>query len=206
MRVVSSQNYFLSRVNWKNSVKSQLILKWLLLATMSITAWTGYKAMLSYRSSAEAVLVLGGHETREKFAADLAKENPNLEVWISSGSPQSYVKKIFNHRGVPSDRLHLDYQAQDTVTNFTTIVEELKIRDIDSVYLITSHNHMTRARIIGEIVLGSNGIIIKPLMVPSQSPSEPFSKSLRDSVRAVFWLLTGETGSELDQVIKINKH
>jgi len=129
--------------------------------------------MLSYRSSAEAVLVLGGHETREKFAADLAKENPNLEVWISSGSPSSYVKKIFNHWGVPSDRLHLDYQAQDTVTNFTTIVKELKVRDIDSA---------------------------------SRSPSEPLSKSLRDSARAVFWLITGNTGSELDKIIDIDKH
>lgn len=206
MIMVSSQNYFLNRSNWKNSLKGKLVLKWLLVATMSVTAWTGYKAMLSYHSPAEAVLVLGGHETREKFAADLAKDNPNLHIWISSGSPSGYVKEIFNHRGVTSDRLHLDYQAQDTVTNFTTIVEELKARDIDSVYLITSHNHMTRARIIGEIVLGSEGIIIKPLIVPSRSPSEPISKSLRDSARAVFWLMTGETGSELDKVINVKKH
>lgn len=206
MRIVSSQNYFLNKINWKNSFKGQIVLKWLLLATMSLTAWTGYKAMLSYRSSAEAVLVLGGHETREKFAADFVKENPNLEVWISSGSPSNYVKKIFENRGITSDRLHLDYQAQDTVTNFTTIVKELKLRNIDSVYLITSHNHMTRARIIGEIVLGSNGIIIKPLMVPSRSQAEPLSKSVRDSVRAIFWLITGETGSELDKVIKIDKN
>jgi hypothetical protein len=56
---------------------------------------------------------------------------------------------------------------------------------------------MGRALIIGEIVFGSRGIVIKPMSVPSDAPSEPMEKSLRDSARALFWLATGDTGKTL---------
>ena len=169
--------------------------KWLIVSGLAISCWFGYREIQSYDTEPEAVVVLGGHEAREKFAADLARLHPDLDIWISSGSPQNYVERIFAFRGIESDRLHLDYRADDTVTNFTTLVDELKAQGIESVYLVTSDNHMTRARIIGEIVFGSHGIIIKPMAVPSQLPSEPLVKSLRDSARAIFWLLTGYTGS-----------
>ncbi len=167
--------------------------RWIILSTLAITCYVGYKEVQSYLVQPEALFVLGGHEEREKFAAELAQQYPKLSIWVSSGSPQHYVKKIFAARGINSDRIHLDYQASDTVTNFTTLVDELKAQGIDSVYLITSANHMTRARIIGEIVFGSHGILLKPLPVPSESPPEPIEKSIRDGARAILWLTTGHT-------------
>ncbi|WP_198648934.1 YdcF family protein, partial [Cyanothece sp. BG0011] len=116
---------------------------------------------------------------------------------VSSGSPQNYVTKIFTNAGISGDRLHLDYQAKDTVTNFTTLVKELKAQGIDSVYLITSDNHMNRARIIGEIVFGTQGITLKPLSVPSDDSPEPIEKIIRDGGRSFLWLLTGKTGETL---------
>jgi uncharacterized SAM-binding protein YcdF (DUF218 family) len=88
--------------------------------------------------------------------------------------------------GIERNRLHLDRRAVDTVTNFTTLVDELQAQGIDSVYLITSDDHMRRARVIGEIVFGSRGIVIKPLAVPSRRKPEPIEKSLRDGARAIF--------------------
>ncbi|MDJ0647944.1 MAG: YdcF family protein [Xenococcaceae cyanobacterium MO_188.B19] len=167
--------------------------RWLVLLTFAITCYMGYKEIKSYITPAQALVVLGGHEEREKFAAELAKQYPKLPIWVSSGSPQHYAKRIFTNRGISGDRLHLDYQAQDTVTNFTTLVDELQAQGIDSVYLITSDNHMTRARIIGEIVFGSRGILLKPISVPSESPPEPIEKSIRDGARAILWLTTGHT-------------
>ncbi|VEP12398.1 conserved hypothetical protein [Hyella patelloides LEGE 07179] len=169
--------------------------KWLLVSALAVSGWFGYRTVQGYLAQPEAVFVLGGHEAREKFAADLAKEHPELDIWVSSGSPQDYVTKIFTFRGISSDRLHLDYQAEDTVGNFTTLVDKLKDRGIDSVYLITSDSHMPRARIVGEIIFGSRGIAIKPISVPSQSPPEPPEKCLRDGARAILWLATGYTGS-----------
>jgi uncharacterized SAM-binding protein YcdF (DUF218 family) len=151
----------------------------------------------TYFLKPEAIFVLGGHEERERFAAQLARQHPNLPVWVSSGSPSGYVKRIFAEEGVESDRLHLDYQAKDTVTNFTCLVEELKAGGIDSVYLVTSDSHMGRARLVGEIVFGSQGIAIEPVAVPSQTEPEPLGKSWRDGARALFWLATGRSGETL---------
>ena len=168
-----------------------------ILSLLTLGLWLGYKQLQSYFVQPEAILVLGGHEDRERFAAKLALEHPNLPIWVSSGSPQHYATKIFTNAGVNQNRLHLDYQAKDTVTNFTTLVNQLKAQGIDSVYLITSDNHMNRARIIGEVVFGSQGIILKPLAVPSDSSPEPIEKLVRDGGRSVLWLLTGKTGETL---------
>ncbi len=170
------------------------VLFWMLLPIVGIGVLLGYKILQSFFIQPEAVFVLGGHEDREKLAAQLAAQHQGIPIWVSSGSPRSYAKNIFAKRGVKSDRLHLDYQAKDTVTNFTTLADELKAQGIDSVYLVTSDNHMRRALLIGEIVFGSRGIVIKPIAVPSHAPPEPMEKYLRDSVRAFLWLSTGKTG------------
>ncbi|MEL4896076.1 YdcF family protein [Crocosphaera sp. Alani8] len=169
----------------------------LLLCLASLGSWLGYKQLQSYLVQPEAIFVLGGHEDRERFAAQLALQHPDLPIWVSSGSPQNYVKQIFTNAGVSSHRLHLDYQAKDTVTNFTSLVTEMKAKGIDSVYLITSDNHMNRARIIGEIVFGTQGIVLKPLSVRSDNSPEPIEKIIRDGGRSFLWLLTGRTGENL---------
>jgi uncharacterized SAM-binding protein YcdF (DUF218 family) len=171
----------------------------LLLPILAASGWIGYKQLQSYFIQPQAIFVLGGHENRERFAAKLAAQHPHIPIWVSSGSPRSYVQKIFAKAGIQRDRLHLDYRARDTVTNFTTLVDELKAHGIESVYLITSDNHMRRARLVGEIVFGSQGIIIKPMAVPSQAPPEPLEKCLRDGTRALLWLVTGDTGETFIQ-------
>jgi uncharacterized SAM-binding protein YcdF (DUF218 family) len=143
--------------------------------------------------------VLGGSTPlleREKFTAQLAHQYSNIPIWISGGSPPQHTKKIFANAGIDLQRLNLDYEAVDTVTNFTTLVDELQARGIKSVYLITSDFHMRRACIVGEIVLGSRGIKFKPVSVPSANSPEPIQKSIRDGARAVVWLATGYTGAD----------
>ncbi|WP_416676681.1 YdcF family protein [Egbenema bharatensis] len=147
----------------------------------------------------EAVLVLGGAVEREIFAAEFAKKYPDLPVWVSSGSNPEYAEWVFLEAGIDAERLHLDYQAIDTVTNFTTLVDEFKSRGIHSVYLITSDYHMRRAKVIGEIVFGSQGIAFKPIAVPSDYSPEPWGKVLRDAARSVSWVVTGRTGASLAQ-------
>lgn len=172
--------------------------KLLFLSVVATSLCVGFKPLNSSVSpDPEALVVLGGHEERELFAAKLAREYPQLPIWISSGSPQDYAQKIFTKAGIARDRLHFDYRARDTVTNFTTLVDELKAQGIDSVYLITSENHMARAKIIGEIVFGSRGIDFKPIAVPSNNPPEPIEKCLRDGARSILWLVTGHTGNIL---------
>jgi uncharacterized SAM-binding protein YcdF (DUF218 family) len=161
--------------------------------------WLGYLQLKIAFQKPEALLVLGGAIEREVFAAKFAREHPNLPIWVSSGTNPEFAEWVFEEAGIDRDRVHLDYRAVDTVTNFTTLVDELRDRGIDSVYLITSDDHMRRARIIGEIVLGSRGITFKPVAVPSGREPEPLQKAIRDGARSILWLTTGYTGANFSQ-------
>ncbi|MGB0564117.1 MAG: YdcF family protein [Spirulinaceae cyanobacterium] len=171
------------------------------LVSLSLALGIAYKHLQVQVAQPQAAVVLGGLETRESYAAELAQKHPQLEIWVSSGSPEGYVRQIFAKAGVGSDRLHLNYEAQDTVTNFTTLLDDLQKQGITSVYLITSDNHMRRARIVGEIVFGTHGIVIKPLPVESPGQDETITKCAIDGLRAVLWLITGETGAEFKEKI-----
>jgi uncharacterized SAM-binding protein YcdF (DUF218 family) len=168
------------------------------LLVLTVLLVCGYKQIESYLVEPEAIFVLGGDwGERERFAAKLAKQHPSLPVWVSSGVPKDYAQRVFAKAGIDSSRIHLDYQAVDTVTNFTSLVDRFKAEGIDSVYLITSDDHMRRARVIGEIVFGSRGIVVKPVPVPSTRKLEPIEKAIRDGARAILWVTTGHTGATL---------
>jgi uncharacterized SAM-binding protein YcdF (DUF218 family) len=158
--------------------------------------WFGYRELENTWIQPQVIFVLGGEEEREIFAAKFAHAHPNLPVWISSGAPPSYARRVFKKAGVASDQLHLDYEAIDTVTNFTTLVDRFESKGITSVYLVTSDDHIQRARAIGEIVFGSRGIKVKPVTFTSGRPKEPVRKTFRDSARSLLWLITGYAGSK----------
>jgi uncharacterized SAM-binding protein YcdF (DUF218 family) len=145
----------------------------------------------------QAILTLGGSGDREEFTAEFAKWYPSLEIWVSSGTPPDVVYKIFQTTGIPKSNLHLDYRATDTVTNFTTLVSDFKDRQIQHLFLITSENHMPRAKAIAFLVLGSQGITFTPLSIPSDQPKESRLRILRDIARSLLWIVTGYTGTKL---------
>jgi len=176
--------------------------RWLLWLTPVLAAclFLAYREVRSALAQPRIAFVLGGLEQREQFAAHLAQSNPELEIWVSSGSPEDYLLALFEEAGIARDRVYLNYDAQDTVTNFTTLADRLRERGADSVYLITSANHMPRARLVGEIVFGSRGIAIKPLAVPSDAPPEPIGKLVRDGARALLWAIAGSTGEEFIEI------
>lgn len=142
----------------------------------------------------EAILILGGDPKREEEAAKLAQYYPKLDIWLSSGQEPEIVQALFRTKGISAQRLHLDYRASDTVTNFTTLVSKLKENDIQHVYLMTSDFHMPRAKAIALIVLGSRGIYFTPIVVPSTRPKESGERIFRDICRSLLWIYTGWTG------------
>lgn len=165
-------------------------------------AWVGQSELKAKVRNPEAILVLGGSTEREQHAATMARQHPDLDVWVSSGSNPEYAEWLFHNADISRDRLHLDYQAVDTVTNFTTLVDDLQAAGIQSVYLVTSDYHMRRATIIGQIVLGSRDIAFRPIVVPSaEAHPETLLRSFRDGARAIFWVFTGRTGSTWGQAI-----
>lgn len=152
--------------------------------------------------SPQAILVLGGAPSREQFAARFALQHPKLPIWVSSGSPEEYANDVFQSAGVPRHRVHLDYRAVDTVTNFTTLVDDLITDRIHHLYLITSDFHMPRASAIAAIVLGSQGITFTPVPIPTQHQSESFQHITRDILRAYFWIVSDRSGASITLKLK----
>ncbi len=141
----------------------------------------------------QLILVLGGDVDREKAAARLARRQ-GLPVVVSGGTNPEYAHWLFEQReGLPSDQVHLDYRASDTVSNFTSLVDDLRRARIRHALLVTSSDHMERALLVGQIVAGSRGIHLTPVSVPCGHLciKERRRRLWQDGLRAIIWVLSG---------------
>jgi len=147
----------------------------------------------------QAILTLGGGHQREVFTAEFARWQPQLPIWVSTGSREIRAREIFHSAGVDNRRIYLDRRATDTVTNFTTLVRDFKQQNIKHIYLITSDFHLPRAKAIAFMVLGSQGITYTPISLATNRKPEPIIKIIRDVTRSYFWIMTKRTGSSLNR-------
>jgi uncharacterized SAM-binding protein YcdF (DUF218 family) len=140
----------------------------------------------------QLILVLGGDLDRERVAGSLARRD-GLPVLVSGGSNPEYATWQFGQQGLDAARVHLDYRATDTLTNFTSVVDELRRAKVRHVLLVTSSDHMNRALLVGRLVAGSRGISLTPVAVPCGSRCLPEGrrKVWGDGLRAALWVLTG---------------
>ena len=145
----------------------------------------------------QGILILGGSHAREDITAQFAHLYPDIPIWLSSGPDDAISRQIFLNKGVNLNRVYFDRRATDTITNFTTLMDDFKQRKIKHLYLVTSDYHISRASAIATIVLGSKGIAFSPVSVPEKREPEPPSKTIRDIFRAIVWVVTGHTGSSL---------
>ncbi len=142
----------------------------------------------------QMILVLGGDAERERVAARLARHD-GLPVVVSGGTNPEYARWLFEQReGLPASRLRLDYRATDTVTNFTSLADDLRRARIRHALLVTSSDHMQRALLVGRIVAGSRGIHLTPVAVPCGALCEPEGRRLvwGDGLRALIWVVSGQ--------------
>ncbi len=141
----------------------------------------------------QMILVLGGDVAREQVAAHLARAD-GLPVVVSGGTNPEYATWLFREReGLPAHQVKLDYRARDTLTNFTSLVDDLRRARIRHVLLVTSTDHMERALLVGRIVAGSRGITLTPVAVPCGlgCVSETKEKIWGDGLRAAVWVVSG---------------
>eukprot|EP00405_Crypthecodinium_cohnii_P015687 CAMPEP_0206462294 /NCGR_PEP_ID=MMETSP0324_2-20121206/25901_1 /ASSEMBLY_ACC=CAM_ASM_000836 /TAXON_ID=2866 /ORGANISM="Crypthecodinium cohnii, Strain Seligo" /LENGTH=227 /DNA_ID=CAMNT_0053934439 /DNA_START=47 /DNA_END=731 /DNA_ORIENTATION=+ len=142
------------------------------------------------KSFVAAIFVLGGEPERDLYAVRLAESHPSEDVYVSSpGSTAPQRLRPIEEAG----RLHLDWRAVDTVTNFSTMYDELLQASISKVLLVTSPYHMPRAEAVGSIMLGAANIEIETKPVPGglEVPVESQLKIWRDCARAWVWRYTG---------------
>jgi uncharacterized SAM-binding protein YcdF (DUF218 family) len=117
----------------------------------------------------QAIFVLGGAALRMEFAGEFWQRHTDLDIWVSDYAWNFDIdRRIFHQLGVPNQQLRLDGRATDTVTNFTSLVEDFVAQNLQHIYLITSDYHMRRARAIAAIILGSRGVVVTPVAVLSR--------------------------------------
>jgi uncharacterized SAM-binding protein YcdF (DUF218 family) len=141
----------------------------------------------------QMILVLGGDVAREQRAAALAARQ-GLPVVVSGGSNPEYAHWLFEQsQGLPPSQVQLDYRARDTLSNFTSLVDDLRRARIRHALLVTSSDHMDRALLVGRIVAGSRGIHLTPVSVDCVDLCQPEGrrKIWGDGVRAALWVLSG---------------
>jgi len=161
---------------------------------LPIMLWLGYKEIKPLGAT-QAIFVLGGSTQREKFAAEF-KSVPRFTFGFLE-VPQRLRRTGICQSWIDRSRLKLDYQAVDTVTNFTTLVDEFQARGIKKIYLILLTTTCA-VPVLLEIVLGSRGIEL-PVSVPTERSPEPIEKVIRDGARAVLWVATEHTEFYLDE-------
>jgi uncharacterized SAM-binding protein YcdF (DUF218 family) len=166
--------------------------RWLLALGAVTLLWMSRGMLLPPSPDPQMILVLGGDVAREEAAGRLAHRY-GLPVVVSGGSNPEYAHWLFANEGLRRSQFQLDYRAHDTLTNFTSLVDELRRAKVRHVLLVTSSDHMPRALLIGRIVAGSRGIRLTPVEVPCGRLCHPEGrkKVWGDGFRALVWVLTG---------------
>ena len=151
-----------------------------------------YRRALLDRSPPQLVLVLGGDVDRERMGARLARQL-ELPLLVSGGSNREYAEWMLSEERFNPDRVTLDYRARDTLSNFTSVVDELQADGVRHVLLVTSEDHLPRSMAVGQVVAGSRGIQITgvPVACEPSCRDENTLKRWRDWLRAMTWVLTG---------------
>ena len=145
------------------------------------------------RTPPQRILVLGGDVDRERAGLQLARRL-QLPLLVSGGSNPEYAHWLMHREGLSAGRVRLDYRAEDTLGNFTSLVDELKREGVQHLLLVTSEDHLPRAMAVGALVAGSRGIRLTgvPVACSPHCQQEGFSKTFGDGIRALAWVLTGQ--------------
>ena len=151
-----------------------------------------YRRALLDTTPPQLVLVLGGDVERERVGARLARQL-DLPLLVSGGSNPEYATWLVEEEGLMADQVQLDYRARDTLSNFTSVVDDLASQDVRHVLVVTSADHLHRSMAVGQVVAGSRGIHITgvPVACEPSCRDENTLKRWRDWLRAMTWVLTG---------------
>jgi uncharacterized SAM-binding protein YcdF (DUF218 family) len=141
----------------------------------------------------DIILELGGNVNRMNKAIELAQYHPDALLVVSSESSPDPVVSMVDNAGISRDRLLLDYNAWDTVTNFTTTYKLIKSFNPKKLYVVTDKFHMRRSMAIADAVYFRRGIelVPSPYLVGDLSREEPLKLVIEDFFRAALWRLTG---------------
>lgn len=143
----------------------------------------------------DTFFVLGGSIRREMYVTQLAKQNPDIRILISTGSDDPCIVKLFEREQASTQQVWLEKCAKSTFDNFFYSQPILSQWHAHHVKLITSGSHLPRAKWMAQILLGSHGIwvdveTVKETGVPANR--ELWLKTGLDLTRTVLWALASQ--------------
>lgn len=138
----------------------------------------------------DAFFVLGGSISREIYVAQKAKQNPQIPILISHGSPDPCIWLIFQKEKANFQNVWLENCANSTFGNFYYGMPILRRWGVHKVKLITSPTHLPRAKWMAQILLGAHGIWVEAEIVQEKGipgNQESWLKTGLDITRSFFW-------------------
>jgi uncharacterized SAM-binding protein YcdF (DUF218 family) len=159
-----------------------ILLAWFISTTITLVSASSHPV--------DAFFVLGGSIRREVYVAQLAKQFPHIPILISQGSPDPCVWLIFKRESADLENVWLEHCARSTFDNFYYSIPILQHWGVQKVRLITSGNHLLRAKIMAQILLGAHGIWVEPDIVQERGVpgnKEFWLKTLLDVIRSFLW-------------------
>lgn len=181
---------------WRN--KRQWLVAGLLTLSITISGWllVNLHALQSAAAGpVDAYLVLGGSIRREIYVAQIAKQDPDIPILISQGSQDPCIVLIFQQAAAPLQRVWLEKCAQSTFDNFYFGLPILRRWGVRKVGLITSGTHVSRAKLLAKIILGSHGIWVETYSVKERGipgNRESLLKTSLDVTRALGWAVISQ--------------
>jgi len=136
----------------------------------------------------DIILHLGGNLQRAHTAAALAQAFPDAKVVVSSELGD--FQGIYASYNIAPERIVVDMEAWDTVTNFTHTYKLLRSMGCRRLFVITDQFHTYRSMLIALAVWGNRvPIYICPHGHIIQQSDENIAQW--NLVRALLWRLTG---------------
>jgi uncharacterized SAM-binding protein YcdF (DUF218 family) len=190
-------------MNWQRlQFKHRFCLKILLLSAVIVliallsSVWNQMQGLsLASQQPVDTFFVLGGSIRREMYVTQLAKQNPDIRILISTGSDDPCIVKLFEREQAPTQKVWLEKCANSTFDNFVYSQPILSKWHAHHVKLITSGSHLPRAKWMAQIMLGSHGIwvdveTVKETGVPANQ--ELWLKTGLDVTRTFLWALASQ--------------
>jgi uncharacterized SAM-binding protein YcdF (DUF218 family) len=141
---------------------------------------------------ADVIIHLGGDPNRVYETIQAAKNNPSALIIVSSEGNPVWVDQQLQAAGISRNRYVFDFNAWDTVTNFTETKRWVMRQRPQKLFVVTNEFHMVRAEVIANYVFWKEGVTVVACPVANRAPrSESWQLVLSDAARALLWRLTG---------------
>jgi vancomycin permeability regulator SanA len=150
------------------------------------------------------IIHLGGGVHRLNKAIETYRQHPGAFILISSeGSTQQCLDKL-KAAGIPSTDYIFDFNAWDTVTNFTATYDYIRKRGTKTLFVVTDKFHMPRAMAIAKIVYSFTGVklIACESLEGDLKRVESKTKVKEAKARAAMWKFLGHLPKSNDPIYR----